>query len=78
LVWSYARFGGGKQGLAQTPLGVTAAIGPTPPPNTILQIKVGTNIVMTSTGNITTWNLVPMYSTNIANQLWTPVPSFTN
>jgi hypothetical protein len=57
---------------------LSAAIGPTPPPNTILQIKVGTNIVMTSTGTSTTWTLVPMYSTNIANQLWTPVPSYTN
>jgi hypothetical protein len=59
-------------------INLTAPIGPTPPPNTILQIKVGTNIVMTSTGTNTSWTLVPMYSTNIANQLWTPVPSYTN
>jgi hypothetical protein len=57
---------------------LSAPIGPTPPRNTILRIKVGTNVVVTSTGTITTWTLVPQYSTNIANQLWTPVPSYTN
>jgi hypothetical protein len=59
---------------------LSAPIGATPPPNTILQIKIGTNIVMTSTGSTTTWTLVPQYSTNLASQLWTPVPSsgYTN
>lgn len=56
---------------------LSSAIG-SPPPNTILQIKVGTNIVMTSTGTNTTWTLVPQYSTNIANRLWTPVPGYNN
>lgn len=57
---------------------LSSAIGPNPPPNTILQIQVGTNIVMTSTGTNTTWTLVPQYSSNLANPLWTPVPSYSN
>jgi hypothetical protein len=51
---------------------------PFPPPNTILQIQVGTNVVMTSTGTNTTWTLVPEFSSNIVNGLWAPVPSYTN
>jgi hypothetical protein len=57
---------------------LSAPIGAAPPRNTILQIKVGTNIVMTSTGTNTTWTLVPQYSTNLASQLWTPVPTYNN
>src|SRR6185295_3995143 len=30
-----------------------------PPPNTILEVRIGTNVVMTSTGTGTTWNLIP-------------------
>jgi hypothetical protein len=59
-------------------INLTAPIGPTPPPNTILQIKVGTNIVMTSTGTNTTWILVPQFSSNLSSGLWSPVPNFTN
>src|SRR5215471_9850522 len=36
-----------------------------PPPNTILQVQVGTNIVMVSTGTNTTWRLVPEFSSNL-------------
>jgi hypothetical protein len=53
----------------------TAPAGP-PPPNTILQVQVGTNIVMISTGTNTTWHLVPEFSSNLVN--WASVPSFTN
>jgi len=49
-----------------------------PPPNTILQIRVGTNIVMTSIGTTTTWTLVPEFRSNIVSGLWAPVPSNTN
>jgi hypothetical protein len=51
---------------------------PFPPPNTILQIRVGTNVVMTSTGTNTTWTLVPEFSSNLVSGLWAPVSSYTN
>ncbi len=57
---------------------LSGLIGPMPPPNTILQIQVGTNIVMTSTGTNTTWLLVPQYSSNLISGAWSPVPNFTN
>jgi hypothetical protein len=47
-----------------------------PPPNTILQVMVGTNIVMTSTGANTTWHLVPEFTSNLVD--WATVPNFTN
>lgn len=49
-----------------------------PPPNTILEIHVGTNIVMTSTGTNTTWQLIPEFSSNLCTGAWAPVPNFTN
>ncbi len=49
-----------------------------PPQNTILSIKVGTNVVMTSTGTNTTWSLVPEYRSNLTLGGWAPVPSYTN
>lgn len=52
--------------------------GPAPPPNTILSIRVGTNIVMTSTGTNTTWFLVPEFNSNLLHAPWTPVPAYTN
>jgi hypothetical protein len=52
--------------------------GPAPPPNTILSIRVGTNIVMTSTGTNTTWLLVPEFSSNLMQGAWASVPSWTN
>jgi hypothetical protein len=55
-----------------------SALGSPPPPNTILEIRVGTNIVMTSTGTNTTWLLVPEFSSNLVSGTWAPVPSFTN
>jgi hypothetical protein len=51
---------------------------PAPPPNTILMIQVGTNIVMTSTGTNTTWLLVPEFSSNLLSGAWAPVPTYTN
>ena len=49
-----------------------------PLPNTILQIQIGTNIVMTSTGTATPWLLIPEFSSNVLSGSWSPVPSYTN
>lgn len=49
-----------------------------PPPNTILEIRVGTNVVMTSTGTNTTWFVVPEFTSNLVNAAWSPVPGYTN
>lgn len=49
-----------------------------PPQNTILAIKVGTNVVMTSTGTNTTWRLIPEYRSNLTIGAWAPVPNYTN
>jgi hypothetical protein len=57
---------------------LTAPGGGTPPPNTILQVYVGTNIVMTSTGTSTTWAIVPEFSSNLVCGAWSAVPSYTN
>ena len=51
---------------------------PAPPANTILQVIVGTNVVMTSTGTNTTWILVPEYNSNLLGGTWAAVPAFTN
>ena len=59
-------------------INISAPASPVPPGNTILMIKVGTNIVMTSTGTNTTWKLIPQFSSNLANGIWAPVPTFTN
>jgi hypothetical protein len=56
----------------------TAPASPVPPQNTLLQIRVGTNIVMTSTGTNTTWLLVPEFSSNLLSGSWSSVPSYTN
>jgi hypothetical protein len=56
----------------------TVPASPVPPPNLILSIMVGTNIVMKSTGTNTTWLLIPEYNSNLLNATWAPVPSFTN
>ena len=52
--------------------------GPMPPPNQILSLNVGANVVMTSTGTNTTWRLVPEFSSNLVSGLWAPVPNFVN
>lgn len=57
---------------------MTGLASPVPPPNTVLMVRVGTNVVMTSTGTNTTWLLVPEYSSNLTAAVWTPVPNFTN
>jgi len=57
---------------------ISAPSSPTPPPNTILEIRVGTNVVMTSTGTSTTWLVVPEFTSNLVNAAWSPVPSYTN
>ena len=51
---------------------------PVPGRNTILQIRVGTNIVMTSTGTNTTWLFIPEFSSNLMTGVWAAVPNYTN
>ncbi len=58
-------------------INLTAPAGP-PPPNTILKVIVGTNVVMVSTGTNTTFTFIPEFSSNLVSGAWTPVPSFTN
>jgi hypothetical protein len=57
---------------------LTATGGVVPPPNTILEVRVGTNIVMVSTGTQTTYTLYPEFSSNLVSGAWSTVPSFTN
>jgi hypothetical protein len=57
---------------------LSAPASPVPPQNTILQIRLGTNIVMTSTGTNTTWALIPEYSSNLLSGTWAAVPNYTN
>jgi hypothetical protein len=57
---------------------LTGPASPMPPANTILLVRVGTNIVMTSTGTNTTWLLVPEFSSNLLSGTWAPVPGYTN
>jgi len=57
---------------------ISAPVGLPPPPNTILEVLVGTNVVMTSTGTNTTWLLVPEFSSNLVAGAWADVPGYTN
>lgn len=57
---------------------LSAPATPAPPPNTILEIRVGTNVVMTSTGTNTTWFVVPEFTSNLVGAAWSPVPGYTN
>jgi hypothetical protein len=57
---------------------LTGLAGPVPPPNLILSVLVGTNVVMKSTGTNTTWLLIPEYNSNLLNATWASVPSYTN
>jgi hypothetical protein len=57
---------------------ISGITSPTPPPNTILEVHVGTNVVMTSTGTNTTWLIVPEFTSNLVNGAWSEVPNFTN
>jgi hypothetical protein len=54
------------------------SVPPGPPPNTILEIRVGTNVVMTSTGTNTTWLFVPEFNSNLVSGTWGTIPGFTN
>jgi len=49
-----------------------------PAPNTILEVRVGTNIVMISTATNTTSFIFPEFSSNALGGTWTTVPNFTN
>lgn len=57
---------------------INPPVGPVPPAAFILTIRVGTNVVMTSTGTNTTWLLVPQYCSNLVQGAWSTVPSWTN
>ena len=57
---------------------LNAPLPPAPLGNVILSIQVGTNVVMTSTGTNTTWQLVPEYSSNLVHGSWASVPAYTN
>jgi hypothetical protein len=57
---------------------ISAPVLPAPPRNRVLSVRVGTNIVMTSTGTNTTWLLIPEFSSNLLGGVWAPVPSYTN
>jgi len=57
---------------------ISPPLSPTPLANTILQVQVGDNIVMTSTGTNTTWLVVPQFSSNLLTGAWSPVPNYTN
>jgi hypothetical protein len=57
---------------------LSAPIGPVPLRNQILSVRVGTNVVMTSTGTNTTWTLIPEFSSNLFGGTWASVASYTN
>jgi len=57
---------------------LSAPASPAPPPNTILEVRVGTNVVMTSTGTSTTWFVVPEFSSNLVGGAWSTVPNYIN
>jgi len=57
---------------------LTGPQSPVPPPNTILSLQIGTNIVMISTGTNSTWQLIPEFNSNIVGGAWATVPGFTN
>jgi hypothetical protein len=59
-------------------INVSAPVSPIPPRNQILSVRVGTNVVMTSTGTNTTWLLIPEFSSNLLGGAWGPVPGYTN
>jgi hypothetical protein len=57
---------------------ITVAPPQPPPPVSILQTSVTTNIVLTFSGGTNTIQLTPQFSSNLASGLWQPVPSYTN
>jgi len=59
-------------------INVSAPVLPIPPRNEILSIRIGTNVVMTSTGTNTTWTLIPEFSSNLLGGVWGAVPNYTN
>lgn len=59
-------------------INVSAPVSPVPPRNQILSVRIGTNIVMTSTGTNTSWTLIPEFSSNLVGGVWAAVPTYTN
>jgi hypothetical protein len=59
--------------------GIITVNPPQPPPTaTILNAAVTTNIVLTFSGGTNTIQLIPQFSSNLANNVWLPVPQYTN
>lgn len=59
--------------------GIITVNPPQPPPTAkILHASVTTNIVLTFSGGTNTIQLVPQFSSNLANNVWLPVPHYTN
>ena len=57
---------------------ITIAPPQAPPPATILQASLTTNIVLTFSGGTNVIQLTPQYSSNLTSGPWLPVPSYTN
>lgn len=52
---------------------------PQPPPTAkIVKAAVTTNIVLTFSGGTNTIQMIPQFSSNLDNNVWLPVPSYTN
>jgi hypothetical protein len=59
--------------------GIITVKPPQPPPSaTIIKTLVSTNVVLTFTGGTNTIPIVPQFSSNIAANVWLPVPGYTN
>jgi hypothetical protein len=59
--------------------GIITVNPPQPPPTAkITQTRVSTNIVLTFSGGTNTIQLIPQFSSNLTQNVWLPVPSYTN
>jgi hypothetical protein len=59
--------------------GIITVNPPQPPPAaTILSTSVKTNIVLTFSGGTNTIQLIPQFSSNLEENVWLPVPIYTN
>jgi hypothetical protein len=59
--------------------GIITVNPPQPPPTAkILKTSVTTNIVLTFSGGTNTIQLTPQFSSNLVDNVWLPVPGYTN
>ena len=59
--------------------GIITVNPPQPPPlANITRTSITTNIILTFSGGTNTIQLVPQFSSNLANNVWLPVPKYTN